>query len=161
MCVFIAAHHFHKSQLVQCVQCVCCVGLSEGGTCHGEYLNTKEWMDSMTTKIPKHAQRIHIITFICCGQSPWGMWMGLSELKQYYCLKPLVLQAKNEVADMREVMDNWHHHCQVRYKVHDLGLNPIFMHYLTDAAYILISCWVLCFFKCIHFTVFHTGFPPV
>ena len=132
VCVFIATHHFHKSQLVQCVQCVCCVGVSDRGPSHGEYLTTKEWKDSMTTKIPKHAQRIPIILLACVVVSHPGEceWV-YRKLKQYYCLKSLVLQAKNEVADLREVMDNWHNHCQVSNKVHDMvwiPSSPLYVH---------------------------------
>ena len=38
--------------------------------------------------------------------------MGLS-LRRSSITAYLVLQAKSEVADLREVMDGWHHHCQV------------------------------------------------
>ena len=38
--------------------------------------------------------------------------MGLS-MKGSSITVPFVLQAKKEVAELREVMDGWHQHCQV------------------------------------------------
>lgn len=56
--------------------------------------------------------RIHIIPCVVVCHIMECSWV-ISEQKQYYCQNPLCLQAKSEVAHLQEIMDGWHHHCQV------------------------------------------------